>query len=587
MHLRTLLILAVLVGALLLAVNWQREREELELARGPQALFEGAEIARIDRIRVDNLERGVQLLVERQPDQGWMIVDPLRAPAEGALIELLLESLTTQTAEAVAEPRVDRLALDPPRAVLEFDEEVGEQRLRRRLELGLVDLDRQHVYVRADGRVVRTLRTFESILDRSADDWRSRAIVRGLQPMQVVELRRRGSLAPAPGAPAVSLDLALVHDDGWYASEPWRALLDPGAVGLLVQSACTLRASDFVDDAPVDLGVYGLTEPALELELLDASGRSELVRCAPKDGDEWYAATSSDPRVYAIAREALMTLAAPVDQMVERDFARLVRERVARVALRSGGRELVLEQAQGGWTLATDPNGGGPDGQGGQGGRRPADAGRVLDLLTDLEGLRVLALLPEVPFEDGPGGPVSILLEHDGRTVGGSLGRPHAIGGGGAGILFQRAGDELVTLLEERALALAASDPADFEDKRLVRVNELELARIDLALGERQASFALDARGRWTRIGTEVEARDFALLVDGLLALSAETRLPPGEAEALVAPVSVALVHKSGASQRYELGAHTDELFAFRAGEQHALVRGTLHRDLVKLLEAL
>ena len=298
-------------------------------------------------MRVDNLERSVQLLVEREPEQGWMIVDPLRAPAEAGLIELLLEALTTQTAYPVEDAEPRDLALDPPRAVLEFDEQVGAERLSRRLELGLVDLDGQHAFVRADGRLVRTLRTFESILDRSADDWRTRSIVRGLQAMEVVEVRRRGSLALAAGAAEVPLDLALVQDDGWYATEPWRALLDPGAVGLLVQSACALRATDFVDDSPVDLGVYGLAEPALELELLEASGRRELLRFAPKDGDEWYAAASSDPRVYAIAREALLGLAFPADQMVERDFARLVRERVARVALGSEGRELVLEQVAG------------------------------------------------------------------------------------------------------------------------------------------------------------------------------------------------------------------------------------------------
>jgi hypothetical protein len=335
----------------------------------------------------------------------------------------------------------------------------------------------------------------------------------------------------------------------------------------------------------VDLGVYGLAEPVLELELSEASGRRELLRCAPKDADEWYAATSSDPRVYAIAREALLSLAMPVERMVERDFARLVRERVARVALRSGGRELVLEQAQGVWTLVADPDGQAAPGE--PGARRAADAARVGDLLTDLEGLRVLALLPQVPFEDGPAGPASILLEHDGRTLGGALGRPHAIAGGGSGILFRRSGDELVTLLDERALALAASAPADFEDQRLVRVNELELARIDLALGERRASYALDARGRWTRQGTEVEARDLALLVDGLLALSAETRPAAGAgAEALVSPVSVTLVRKDGTSLAYELGAHDGELFAFRSGERRALVRGTLHRDLVELLGA-
>jgi hypothetical protein len=54
-HVRTLLVLLVVVAGLLLAVRWQQGREEVALFAPPAALFEGASAERIDRIRVDNL----------------------------------------------------------------------------------------------------------------------------------------------------------------------------------------------------------------------------------------------------------------------------------------------------------------------------------------------------------------------------------------------------------------------------------------------------------------------------------------------------------------------------------------------------
>jgi hypothetical protein len=208
----------------------------------------------------------------------------------------------------------------------------------------------------------------------------------------------------------------------------------------------------------------------------------------------------------------------------------------------------------------------------------------------------VLALLPGVPFEDGPGGPARIVLEHDGRRLGGALGRPHELSGGGQGLLFRREGDELVTLVEARLRALAATDPEELVDRRLVRVAELDLARIELG-GERDASYAIDRYGRWSELGTEAEARAFALLVDELLSLSAAEFLDGAEERELVDPIAVRLVRKGGAVLAYELGSRfegpgggAEGHFAYRSSAptapRDALVRGDLHRELASLLGA-
>jgi len=576
MHLRTLSILILLVGALAAAVWWQSRREERELFAEPAALFEGVQAARIVRLRVDNLERSVQLAIELDPEDGWTIVDPIEAPAEGALIGLLLEALSTQQAFPVADADPGKLALSPPRAVLEFEEQVGGERVRRRLELGATDLDGQHAFVRADGEIVRTLRTFESILDRSTDEWRTRSIVRGLRAMGIVEAHRRGEVAFEEGDAPLELELDIVNDGGWHATSPWRAGLDPGPVGLLLQTASSLRASAFIDDAPVTLEPYGLDDPDIVLELVDGTGRREVLQFAPMNGEDWYALASSDPRIYSVSRETMLTLTVPPDLLVERDFARLVRERVERVTLTVDGRELALDQRGGDWTMTVRE-------ADATSGPVPADPQRVGDLLSELERARVLALLPDEPFAPAPDGPLAILIEHDGRTLGGSLGASHALADGGRGVLFRRAGDTLVTLVDEGLVALARSEPREFENRQLVRALELDLARIDLARGAAELAYARNDRGRWARLGTEVEARSFAILVDRLLSVRLAEDGDPGE---LVDPLTVTLVKKGGAKVEYELGAHSGELDAFRSGPRRALIRGGLHDALASLFEA-
>ena len=93
MHLRTLGILVVLVAVLAAVALWQTQREPSIVQAGPRPLVPGLAREDVESIRVDNLERSVQLAMRQAPDGTWRIHDPLDYPVEGALMEMFFDAL--------------------------------------------------------------------------------------------------------------------------------------------------------------------------------------------------------------------------------------------------------------------------------------------------------------------------------------------------------------------------------------------------------------------------------------------------------------------------------------------------------------
>ena len=170
MHGRTAIVLFLVVAVLGFGVYWQLEREQAATLPVDRPFVPDVDAGRVDRLRIDNLERGIQLTLQRDERGAWKIVDPVSYPASSGAIRQIVELVATQRAFPVRDPDLEALSLAPPRAVLEIEQEVAGQRVRNRLEFGAVDLDGQHGFVNVDGTVVRTLRSLDSILDRDVQD---------------------------------------------------------------------------------------------------------------------------------------------------------------------------------------------------------------------------------------------------------------------------------------------------------------------------------------------------------------------------------------------------------------------------------
>jgi hypothetical protein len=102
-------------------------------------------------IRIDNLERSVQVKLERDAAGRWFLTDPVPYPALAALVRTLLTTLETARGEPAREVDVHEVGLDPPRAVVEcvLGGAGGERTIR--VELGGEDVVPDRIFARVPG----------------------------------------------------------------------------------------------------------------------------------------------------------------------------------------------------------------------------------------------------------------------------------------------------------------------------------------------------------------------------------------------------------------------------------------------------
>lgn len=588
MHLRTILVLLLSV-AVLGGLAWLVQgREELAAETGAErALVPGLEYASIEELRVDNLERGLQMTLRRDDEGGgWDIVDPLVYPADGALLKLLMDALVLNRAEPW-EGELGALALDPPRVVVEVSVR-GDAGRPRRIEVGGVDVDRQHVFVRVDGVLLRTLRNLDTTLERDLHEWRDRLLL-GISPGSIVELRRHGRLPPVPGAEPEDLTLEAVNDGGWRATRPYQVALAPEGIGPLLTTLAYLRVDGYEDDAPTDLALYGLDPAELTLEVSTVQGERHVVRLSrAPGGGRFLLHLEGSPHVYSLKPESLSWLLAPTDMLVDREIARTVRERVRALCLVADGRETRLESRGFSWYLGTGEPGAEIATP------RLADSDMVSDLLGAIESARVLELLPDVEWP-ASGEVHGVYLEVEGERMGGEIGPAYASPLGTEGRLFRRLGDTLVGLVDAELLEVARADPDSLRSLVLHRVSELDLvqAKVEAPFAGVRRTWTRDADGRWRPEGSEGEARDFAALVDRLLTVRATRFAEPGEVFAdETGTVGVRLLDVTGETRAAFLlsllaGQAEDPAGArilYQSSEVTAEVDGRLYFPLLELL---
>lgn len=574
MHLRKLLIAVVVVGALCALAWWRARLEPSSSEPAERPLLEGFDRSRVRALRVDNVERSLQLRIERNARDEWNIVDPLEFPAENAVVQVLLESLATQHGKPAAGVDASKVSLAPPRAVLEIEEDVGGSLLKRRVEIGAIDLDPTFAFVRVDGQILRTERALDTTLDRDLHDWRSRSLWT-VFPKDIVEVRRQGSVLLSAEQVARDLTFAAVLDGNWRATAPFSAQLDPDAFLRWLVAASTMRAQFFID-SPGALVNYGLDPAPLRIDLAQADGKSESLLLAPEpQGELWYAARVGSPHVYRVGGDTVLSIAPPSAMLLDREMVRLVTESVDRLELACDGKESVLRRTERGWRITGKRDGVVVvDGD-------PADAQLVLDAIAALERSRYDDFLFDANWSSSESrGYVRVGTADD--LQGGEFGPAYRTRDGIDGVCFRRLGDQLVSLVSHEVEALAQRDPLAWRSLELHKIPELEVARIEFSFRGGQRAYAREDKGKWVRMGTTSEAKEFAKLVDGLLAMRA-VELGTRTDQALTDELVVRIQRYSGAAFEFSLGQWNDAgtpRAVYRSSERFAQVRPELAAGL-------
>jgi len=591
---RTLIALVALV--LVLGWLWVRKEREI-LEGGPRteavALCPGLEVELVRAIRIDHLERSVQVKLERDAQGRWFLTDPVAYPAQHGLVRTLLTTLVAARAEPASEVDPHEVGLDPPQAVVEcvMTGASGDRTIR--VELGRQDVVPDRIFARVPGHpaaagnggteVFRTTRALANTLERYPDDYRDRRATT-LPATEVTALRRRGQVYLAEYGKLVNLDFdALLESDGWKRVTLPTVTLDPTAIGLLIRGAADLQVDGFVDDSPGDLAPYGLSEPAFTLELQPLRG-SPVVLCfghAAVEGEhdvaelDWFCQRQGYGHVWRARTQAVNLLVRPAELFFDQRVLRVLREEVASIELEGGGSTRVLARVDDGWTVRE-----------GDGPTYPAEPGAVEEVLAVFEREELGDHLIGEPFADeDPPLSVTVVLRNDARQ-GGRIGKPARDESSGAqGRMFLRLGDEVPALADEDIAEPCTRALDAFRSRSAHRFQESLVRSIELTHGERTYAFVNLGDNRWRPKGETLDApADFVDSLEQLLHPTVRRWLSEGTPAADEQAIAVVLQPASGEAFRFTLARASDGVATWSGPDgQRAEIDAALVERLLRL----
>jgi hypothetical protein len=100
-------------------------------------------------------------------------------------------------------------------------------------------------------------------------------------------------------------EVALAKNDAgkWQITSPAQLSADQDAVSSMASTLSSLNSERVVEDKASDLKQYGLTEPAIEVDIATKDGKSQklLLGDDTPAGNAVFAATAGDPRVFTVA----------------------------------------------------------------------------------------------------------------------------------------------------------------------------------------------------------------------------------------------------------------------------------------------
>lgn len=575
-----LLLLVLAVGGAGWYLQGQEEKIEAETNR---ELVPGLDRYTIRGLRIDNLERSVQLKLERR-DRGWFIVDPLEFPAAPAVVTQLLDSLTEIPAILIDGVDPGNVGLNPPRFVVQIESDGPSGPATHRVEVGSEELDRQRVFVRVEGVLLKTLANLSTTLDRELYQWRDPRLS-STSVNSIQAFRRRGSYVFEEGGEEFSLDFdaRLDPDQGWFATHPRDVILDIGRTRTYLVRALSSRALLFEDDALDAFTRLGLDDPTFTLELELEGAKRETLVFRENDG-AWLAGVRGRHNVFRVEEHVAWGLMGPLEPLTDPRIVSIVRDsidgfRILRDPFKSsaGPAGLHFQRRGAAWFVSggshLTPSG--PE--------IPADKARVEEVLGTVERAMLAELLEDEAFEEQDV-LAGVFVSAVGREYGGYVGDAISTPAGAKGHLFLRLGDGMRGVIGPEFEALTRLDLDHFRVRELHRINELEANWAEIQYGGTTHKYLRNSgNGRWSREGIRQEAVEFALLVDPLLLVRAKSFAEGVGRDELADPVDIELMDTGGIPLTFTLGTREGRTYYLAKGVC-AEVDGSLHTSLVGLL---
>lgn len=237
----------------------------------------------------------------------WMLVDPVRATADGSEIGNMASTLAALDVQRVVDEKpasLGEFGLDTPHLQVSFRAK-GQQAFSR-IQIGDKTPTGGDVYAKRPGepKVFLVSSFLQDTFRRNAFDLRDKTLV-------TVDRDKVRGVELTNGTTAMTLTRTGAD---WSFTRPAAMRADYGAVeGLITSFTSTLMQKFVADDAtPKDLAQYGLATPSTVASLVLEDGSRVTLSLGRTENAETYARVSTSPAVVMVAPTIVGDLRKPV-----------------------------------------------------------------------------------------------------------------------------------------------------------------------------------------------------------------------------------------------------------------------------------
>jgi len=144
--------------------------------------------------------------------------------------------------------------------------------------------------------------------------------------------------------------------DGWKLTEPTAAKADESEVNGMTSNLSSLTVERVVDEAPRNLGDYGLKEPVIEVSFKskgDKAFRTLQLGTKTPTGSDMYAKLANEKKVFLVQGYLESTFNRQPFDLRDKKILSIDREKVDRLEVVSGDSTILLTKGAGDWKLAS------------------------------------------------------------------------------------------------------------------------------------------------------------------------------------------------------------------------------------------
>lgn len=410
-------------------------------------------------VKADDIDR-VELVRDKDPvvcvrsESGdWNLEKPLNYKADKAQVRSILSRLEGLKSERVIpaaevdDTKAEEFGLKKPRITARV------RALGKDTGLGIGE-DTQlgdNAYARVEGsRDVHVVtKGIYGALNKEVPDLRDRGVAEFEQAdLSKVVITRGGK----------SLELAQ-DGEAWKISSPVKTAADPDRVAGLLRKVRNLRVRDFVDDAPKDLGKYGLVAPEADIVFYGRNAEPAGTVVFGKEAEKGarYVRTAGRDSVFTVGNEIMKDIVAEPGELRDKKVTHLSEGQVSEIRIQQGDKTLALSRTGAKWEIR-EPE------------KLEADENPPRELLTALADLTVADFVAEKAEDPGKYGlgkdALCVTLKpKDGKeetiVFGSKFER-------GRKVYVKRGGDDEVLGLDAAILARCSTDPLGYMKKQVV-----------------------------------------------------------------------------------------------------------------------